>query len=129
MFPLFSEPRSSARPGRARPLLFAPLARRGAEPLLEDTAEVGEVTKAPRVGDLADMPRRLGGIRQIALAALQALSLNIAAERRLFRGHQFAGIARRDPDGGGHRRNRQLGIAKAGQDKALEAIEQRRAME
>src|SRR6185295_13413500 len=36
--------------------LLAPFARRDAEPLLEDAAEMGEVVKAPREGDFADVP-------------------------------------------------------------------------
>src|SRR5688572_28368931 len=76
--------------------LLAPFARRDAEPLLEDAAEMGEVVKAPREGDLADVPGLVGGVAEIALAALQPLRLDVAAERGLFGSHQIAGVARRD---------------------------------
>ncbi len=52
---------------------LAPFTRRGAELLLEDAAEVGEVVKTPTEGDIADVTGHVGGIRQIALASLQAL--------------------------------------------------------
>src|SRR3954468_12201670 len=58
-----------APPRKGRPIggnlwrrLLAPLARRGAELLFEDTAEMGEVVKAPRERDVADMP---GGMRRV----------------------------------------------------------------
>src|ERR1044071_7591321 len=76
--------------------LLAPFARGDAEPLLEDAAEMGEVVKAPCKGDLADVPGLIGGVGQIALAALQPLRLDVAAERGLFGGHQIAGVTRRD---------------------------------
>src|SRR6266481_6780368 len=78
--------------------VLAPFARRGAEPLLEDPAEVGEVVEAPCECDVADMPGGMGGVRQLAPASLQTLHLDIAAERGLFGGHQITGIARRDSD-------------------------------
>ena len=93
----------NARPKREEPdgkgllrRVLAPFARRGAEPLFEDPAEMGEVVKAPRECDVADMPGHVGGIRQVALASIQALHLDVAAERDLLGGHQVAGIARRD---------------------------------
>src|SRR5215216_4778130 len=76
--------------------LLTPFARRDAEPLLEDTAEMREVVKAPREGDLADMPGLVRWVAKVALAALQPLRLDVAAERGLFGGHQIAGVTRRD---------------------------------
>src|SRR5258708_17027615 len=96
---------------RLRRRLLAPFARRGAKPLLEDPAEMGEVVKAPRERDVADVPRGVGGIRQIAPASLQALGLDVAAERGLLVGHQIAGIARRDANGRGNPGHRQLAVA------------------
>src|SRR5213078_3258116 len=64
--------------------LLAPFARRDAEPLLEDSAEMGEVVEAPREGDLADIPGLIRRVAKIALAALQPLRLDVAAERSLF---------------------------------------------
>src|SRR5215211_741360 len=61
--------------------LLTPFARRDAEPLLEDTAEMREVVKAPREGDLADMPGLVRWVAKVALAALQPLRLDVAAER------------------------------------------------
>src|SRR6187399_922110 len=76
--------------------LLAPLARRDAEPLLEDAAEMREVVEAPREGDLADMPGLVGGVGQVALATLKPLRLHVPAERGLLGGHQIAGVTRRD---------------------------------
>ena len=42
--------------------VLAPFARRGAELLLEDTAEVGEVVEAPCERDIANVPSRQGGV-------------------------------------------------------------------
>ena len=71
------------------------------------------------------MPSRVGGVRQIALASLQTLDLDVAAERGLLGGHQIAGIARRDSNGGGRARHRQFGIAQMCQNVVLETIKQR----
>src|SRR3954465_1576415 len=109
--------------------LLAPFARRDAEPLLEDAAEMGEVVKAPREGDLADVPGLVGGVGQIALAALQPLRLDVTAERGLFSGHQVAGVARRNSGGRRRARQRQFGIGEMRQDMVLEPIEQRRAVD
>src|SRR5436309_15928064 len=76
--------------------LLAPFARRDAEPLLEDSSEMGEVVKPPGEGDLADVPGMIRGVGKIALAELQPLRLDVAAERGLFGGHQIAGVTRRD---------------------------------
>ena len=105
--------------------VLAPFARRGAEPLLEDPAEVGKVVEAPCECDVADVPSHLRGVRQIALASLQTLHLDIAAERDLFGGHQIAGIARRNSNSRRGARHRQFGVAQMCQDIIFEPIEQR----
>src|SRR5881397_3676388 len=76
--------------------LLAPFARRDAEPLLEDAAEMGQVVKAPCEGNLADVSRLVGRVGKIAFATLQPLRLHVATERGLFGGHQIAGVTRRD---------------------------------
>src|SRR5947199_5986224 len=108
--------------------LLAPFARRDAEPLLEDAAEMGEVVEAPCEGDLADVPGMVGGVGEVTLAALQPLRLHVAAERGLFGGHQIAGVAWRDSCRRRSARQRQFGIGEMRQDMVLEAIEQRRAV-
>ena len=57
--------------------LLAPFARRNPEPLLEDAAEMGEVVKAPREGDLPDVPGMVRRVGEVALAALQPLRLSL----------------------------------------------------
>src|SRR5258708_24521838 len=89
---------------------------------------MGEVVKAPREGDIADMASRVSGVRQIALASLQTLQLDVAAERGLFGGHQIAGIAWRDSCGGGCARHRQFRVAQVCQGVVLEPIKQRGAV-
>src|SRR3954463_1482455 len=96
--------------------LLAPFARRDAEPLLEDPAEMGEVVKTPREGDLADVPGLVGGVGKIALAALQPLGLEAAAERGLFGGHQIAGVTRRDSRRRCCARQREFGSGEMRQD-------------
>jgi len=118
----------SSRSGSLLVPLFAPLSRRGAELLFEDTAEMRKVVETPCERDIADVSCGLRRIRQVAGAALQALGLDIAAERDLFTGHQVAGIARRDPENGCSARHRQVGVAKVGQNIVLQPVEQRRTM-
>lgn len=65
----------------------APIAWRGAEPLLEDAAKMSKVTEAPRERDITDVAGRVGGIGKVALAAFQTLHLDVAAERNLFVRH------------------------------------------
>src|SRR5258708_24378923 len=80
------------------PRLFSaipPLAGRDSEPLLEGAAEVSEIVEPPCICDVADMPRRMGRIGQIALAVFETLSLDIIAEGNFFRGQQIADVARR----------------------------------
>jgi len=60
--------------------LLAPFARRDAEPLLEDAAEMGEVVKAPGEGDLADVPGWLAGSARSRLQRSSRCS-DVAAER------------------------------------------------
>src|SRR6187431_3663018 len=108
--------------------LLAPFARRNAEPLLEDAAEMGEVVKTPREGDLADMPGLVGGVGEIALATLKPLRLHVSAERGLLGGHQIAGVTRRDSGRRRGARQRQFGIGEMRQDMVLEAIKKRRAV-
>src|SRR5437660_8048336 len=102
--------------------LLTPFARRNAEPLLENTAEMGEVVKTPCEGDLADVPGLVGGVGKIALATLQPLRLDVTAERGLFGGHQIAGVTRRDSCRRRSARQRQFGIGEMRQDMILEAI-------
>ena len=58
--------------------LLAPFARRDAEPLLEDAAEMGEVVKAPREGDLADMPGLVRGVAKVATSDQYSRGMNFS---------------------------------------------------
>ena len=106
--------------------MLAPFARRDAEPLLEDAAEMGEVVKAPCEGDLADVPGMVGGVGEIALAALQPLRLHVARGTRSVRrpSDRWRSAARFRQRRSA--RQRQFGIEEMRQDMIPEAIEQRR---
>ena len=79
-------------------LALPEVARRHAEMLAEDAAEMREIVEAPGEGDLADVAMRQHRRGQVALALGETLGQHVALERGLLVGEQIVDIARRDAE-------------------------------
>ena len=100
--------------------LFSEVARRQPDHGLEQATEMRNISEAPRVGDVADLPVHLRRIRQRSLTLRNSPTEQKPLQRRLLGVEQLVGIANGNAGCGGEIFTRHAAIRQMGVDNSLE---------